>query len=74
MCLYCGTGPADLARRAHVLRLLSLIEHPDALAPDAALRLSREVMGLLDAAPAVLRCDRLSASPADPKPLVDRRH
>jgi hypothetical protein len=44
-----------MARRLHVLHLLALVEHPDALPPDAALRLSREIMSLIG--PGSRRCD-----------------
>ena len=42
MCLLCAAGLEGrrLARRAHVLQLLALVEHPDALPADAAVRLA----------------------------------
>ena len=45
MCLLCADGLADRtrARRARVLQLLALVEHPDALPAEAALRLAREI-------------------------------
>ena len=48
MCLLCAAGldGQRLARRAHVLQLLALVEHPDALPAAAALRLAREVLAL----------------------------
>jgi hypothetical protein len=69
MCFRCAAGPGEegaLARRAHVLRLLALIEHPDALPADTALRLGREVMALIRDEPASLRCDALASSVPDP--------
>jgi hypothetical protein len=59
MCLLCAAGSDGqrLARRAHVLRLLALIEHPDALPADAALRLTREVLALTEAEWTEFRCD-----------------
>ncbi len=60
MCLLCATNTeaaGDMARRLHVLRLLALVEHPDALPPNAALRLSREIMALVGPAPGLRRCD-----------------
>ena len=60
MCLLCATdtdSAGEMARRLHVLRLLALVEHPDALPPDAALRLSREIMTLTGLAPGRRRCD-----------------
>jgi hypothetical protein len=48
MCLLCAAGLEGqrLAQRAHVLQLLALVEHPDALPAEAALRLAREVLAL----------------------------
>ena len=63
MCLRCDVGSDEeraLARRAHVLRLLALVEHPDALPPGAALRLGREIMALIEGEPPALRCDPLA--------------
>ena len=60
MCLLCAGGiglPDDAARRRHVLDLLALVEHPDALPPGAALRLSREIMAIIDQRAGGLRCD-----------------
>jgi hypothetical protein len=59
MCLLCDAGSDGqrLARRAHVLHLLALIEHPDALPTDAALRLAREVLALTQAERTERRCD-----------------
>ena len=62
MCVLCAARGDDgsLARRAHVLQLLSLVEHPDALPPDTALRLEREIMRLTQAEPELRRCDAVS--------------
>ncbi|MGI4793484.1 MAG: hypothetical protein ACRYF2_06610 [Janthinobacterium lividum] len=59
MCLLCADPGADpsTARRAHILHLLALVEHPDALPPDAGLRLGREIMALIQAEPGERRCD-----------------
>ena len=67
MCLLCMPG-ADLAgdaRRLHVLRLLALVEHPNALPPDAALRLSREIMDIVAPAAAQRRCDQVAPTEGD---------
>ena len=59
MCLLCAAGSEGqrLARRAHVLQLLALVEHPDALPAEAALRLAREVLALTQAERAGRRCE-----------------
>ena len=59
MCWLCETGQERdraLVRRAHVLQLLALVEHPDALPADAALRLGREIMMLLRPGAGLRRC------------------
>ncbi|HEX5325294.1 MAG TPA: hypothetical protein VFW75_01370 [Acetobacteraceae bacterium] len=61
MCPLCAAKAAsagDMARRLHVLRLLALVEHPDALPADAALRLSREIMSLIGSG--LRRCDSVT--------------
>ena len=60
MCVLCESGSGgdgDLARRAYVLRLLALVEHPDALPAGDALRLGQEIMALLRPRPGLRRCD-----------------
>lgn len=70
MCLLCVSGQESrrLAHRAHVLQLLTLVEHPDALSADAALRLAREVLALVQAEPTERRCDPVTP----PAPEVER--
>lgn len=72
MCLLCADGIGDraVARRAHVLQLLALVEHPDALPADAALRLGREIMMLIRPEPGLLRCDPV----APPGPDIKETH
>ncbi len=68
MCLLCAGGAerdGALARRAHVLDLLALIEHPDALPADAAVRLGREIMTLIAREPLPLQCDAVAPSEDD---------
>jgi hypothetical protein len=63
MCLRCDFGSEEqraIARRAHVLGLLALVERPDALPPDAVLRLGREIMALIEGELPALRCDPLA--------------
>lgn len=69
MCLRCAAGldGQDLVRRAHVLQLLALVEHPDALPADAALRLAREALALTPAEQAGRRCDPVVPPAADIK-------
>ena len=59
MCLLCAAGldGQRLAGRAHVLQLLALVEHPDALPAAAALRLAREVLALTRPERTGRRCD-----------------
>jgi hypothetical protein len=67
MCPLCAAGleSRSLAQRVHVLQLLSLVEHPDALPADAALRLAREVLALTQAERTGLRCDPVAAPGSD---------
>jgi hypothetical protein len=67
MCWLCaGVTESDgtMARRAHVLDLLALVEHPDALPLDAALRLGREIMTLLAQDTMPLQCDAVAQTEA----------
>ena len=60
MCVLCEFGSGsnkDLARRRHLLQLLALVEHPDALPADAALRLGQEILMLLRPETGSRRCD-----------------
>jgi hypothetical protein len=59
MCLLCAAGYEGRrsAQRAHMLQLLALVEHPDALPVAVALRLAREVLALTQAEEAGRRCD-----------------
>jgi hypothetical protein len=59
MCLLCAAGleSRSVAQRVHVLQLLALVEHPDALPADAALRLAGQVLALTQAERTGLRCD-----------------
>lgn len=58
MCALCAAGSSQAqTRRTHVLQLLALIEHPDALPANAALRLGRELLALTRPDAAGRRCD-----------------
>ena len=69
MCLLCAAGSEDRdrARRAYVLQLLALVEHPDALPPEAALRLAREILVLAQADRTGRRCDPV----VPPEPAIE---
>jgi hypothetical protein len=59
MCLLCVVDTdiaGDEIRRVHVLRLLALVEQPDALPHDVALRLSREILAIIGTAKVPFRC------------------
>ena len=62
MCLLCAAGLDGqmLAQRDHVLQLLALVEHPDALPAEAALRLAREILALIQAERTGRRCDAIA--------------
>jgi hypothetical protein len=68
MCLFCERGLRsgdDVMHRAHILQLLALVEHPDALPADAALRLGREIMALIKPDSGLRRCEPVTA-PEEP--------
>ena len=67
MCLLCAAGSEDRrsAQRAHVLQLLALVEHLDALPADAALRLAREILALTQAESTGRRCNPVVPPEAD---------
>lgn len=72
MCLLCSAATADRdrARRSHVLGLLALVEHPDALPADAALHLAHEILRLTRTDGAVRRCDEVT--PPETHSAVDQ--
>jgi hypothetical protein len=69
MCLLCATrlGDQERARRANVLQLLALIEHPDALPANVALRLAREVLALAQIDRTERRCEPVGP----PEPAIE---
>ena len=76
MCLLCADNLDDrgLARRAHVLQLLALVEHPDALPTDAAMRVAREILTLTQVGRIERRCEPVaSTDPNSRKPAERRR-
>jgi hypothetical protein len=63
MCMLCrGAEDKGSVPRSHLLQLLSLLEHPDALRPEQALRLGRQIMRTLrENAP--LQCEAVDEVP-----------
>jgi hypothetical protein len=62
-CPHCADGlDHGLARRVRVLQLLALIEHPNALPPDAALRIGRELLASLAQDEPGHRCGHAAAA------------
>jgi hypothetical protein len=57
-CAYCTRGSGDERKRLRQLQLLALLEHPDALPVEHALRLARELLAGTDQGPE-FRCDVL---------------
>jgi hypothetical protein len=55
-CARCAGGQGDTRERERQLQLLALLEHPDALPADLALRLAGELLVLVDQPPS-FRCD-----------------
>ncbi len=71
MCLQCTFGSEVdrfAAGRVHILQLLALMEHPDALPPDAVLRLGAEVLRLIQVEVKPLGLRPLEASTSDSWP------
>jgi hypothetical protein len=68
MCRYCAAGffrsPAD---RSRILDLVALVEHPDALPAEAALRIASELLAWAEQPKSGLRCEVVAAvrSPVD---------
>jgi hypothetical protein len=65
MCLYCALKPEGntiTAGQGRVLQLLALLEHPDALPADLALRLARQLLTLTQPERSALQCDAVIAS------------
>ena len=62
LCPHCADGADhEQARRIRVLQLLALIEHPDALPADAALRIGRELLAWIAQDEPSQRCDHVIA-------------
>lgn len=58
MCQYCAPGSSQSgADRARVLHLLAMIEHPNALPTEAALRIASELLAWTGQSKSGLRCE-----------------
>lgn len=69
MCQHCAPGAARSdTDRARIRNLLALIEHPDALPAEAALRIARDLLAWAGASKSGLRCEALASPefPIDP--------
>ena len=66
MCFLCQgfDRRSEAARRLHLLELLALVEHPDALPRSAALRLSREMLNMIETPARRFECDAVTADEA----------
>jgi hypothetical protein len=75
MCVQCAAASddRDLTRRVHVLRLLALVGHPDALPADAALRLAHEILRLTETTESMRRCEEVAPPATDIAATPDRR-
>jgi hypothetical protein len=78
MCILCASRPEGdpvRASQSSILQLLALLEHPDALPADLALRLARQLLRLTQPEHPVLRCDAVVAgAAAQARPAGDNRH
>ncbi len=73
MCVLCVQGPGRRAAdHARIVDLLALVEHPDALAADAALRIARDLLAWAGPAGSRIRCDAVKAPVAPPDPYSRR--
>ena len=65
MCLYCALkseGNTTTAGQGRMLQLLALLEHPDALPADLALRLAGQLLTLTQPERSALQCDAVTAT------------
>ncbi len=61
MCQHCAPGSSQSGTdRARVLHLLAMIEHPDALPTEAALRIASELLAWAGQSKSGLRCEVLA--------------
>jgi hypothetical protein len=65
MCLYCALKPqtnTTTAIHGRMLELVALLEHPDALPADLALRLAAHLLTLTQPEHSALQCDAVTAA------------
>ncbi len=61
MCQYCAPGASrSNADRARVLHLLAMIEHPEALPAEAALRIASDLLAWTGRPASTLRCEAVA--------------
>ena len=64
MCLYCAPGSSRPGMdRARVLDLLAILEHPDALSTEAALRIAGALLAWAGQPGPGLRCEVVAREP-----------
>jgi hypothetical protein len=64
LCTFKSEGNPVTASQSRVLQLLALLEHPDALPADLALRLAGQLLEVTQPERPALRCDAVVASVA----------
>jgi hypothetical protein len=63
MCRYCVSGSSDSrTERTQILDLLALIERPDVLPAETALRIASKVLKWADQSEPRFRCDAVTAN------------
>ena len=68
MCVLCVEEPGrHAADHARIVGLLALVEHPDALAADAALRIARDLLAWAGPGGSRTRCDAVTPPVTSPK-------
>lgn len=66
MCQHCAPGASPgSTERARVLHLLAMLEHPDALPAEAALRIAGALLAWAGPSKSALACERV-ATPGTP--------
>lgn len=58
-CPCCDPGTLETRRRKRLIDLVSLLDHPDALPPDLALRLGVELLALAEEGTPTFSCEAI---------------